>query len=207
MSLIKFLFSKTFIKQLAIALVVFLVLFFAFTKWLSSTTNHDEFREVPNLIGKKVDLAKKLLEEQDLVLGDIEYKEYNPKFPKGGIVEQNPKSNAKVKEGRKIYLSINKTEYRKVEVPNLKNQTKRQAESILTAIGFKIGEATYKPHFAKDAVMNLKHEGKVIVAGDKLPYTSVIDLVLGDGKLDYGEKAKTEEGAATQEGKTDDGTN
>ena len=206
MSLIKFLFSKTFLKQLGLALAVFLVLFFVFRQWMFSTTNHDEFREVPNLVGKKVEIAKKILEEQDLVLGDIEYKEYNPKFPKGGIVEHTPKKGAKVKEGRKVYISVNKTEYRKVELPNLANQTKRQAESILKAIGFKIGKITYKPHFAKDAVLYLEYKGNKIKEGEKLPYTSTVNLVLGDGKLSYGEKAKEESGV-TQEGNTNDGSN
>lgn len=202
MSLIKFLFSKTFLKQLGIALVVFLVLFFAFTQWMASTTNHDEFKEVPNLVGKKLDIAKKLLEERGLELADdVEYKDYNPKFPKEGIVEHTPKAGAKVKEGRKIYLSINKSEYRKLPLPSLKNKTKRQAVTSLEAMGFKIGEIEYKPHFAKDAVIDLKHKGKAVKAGDKLAYTSVIDLVLGDGKLDYGDKPKPTEESENGESK------
>jgi len=194
MSFIKFLFSKTILKQLTIALVVVFVLVFILTIWLASTTNHDGFREVPNLIGKKAEIAKRLLEKQDLKLGDIEYKDYNPKFPKGVIVEHSPKFGAKVKEGRKVYISVNKTEYRKVEVPSLKNQTKRQAVTSLEDAGFKIGDITYIPHFAKDAVMNLKYKGKVITVSEKLPSTSIIDLVLGNGELDYGEQPQTEEG-------------
>lgn len=207
MGLIKFLFSKSFIKHLGLALVVFVALFFVFTKWLSSTTNHDEFREVPNLVGKKIDIAKELLAERDLKLGDIEYKDYDPKYPKEGIVEQSPVSGSKVKEGRKIYLSINKSEYRLVPVPKLKDKTKRDAISLLTAMGFKIGEITYKPHFAEDAVMELKHKGKIVEGGSQLPYTSVIDIVLGDGKLDYGDETKTDENieGETIEGDTNEG--
>ncbi|MFD0964973.1 PASTA domain-containing protein [Pseudofulvibacter geojedonensis] len=195
MSLIKFLFSKVFLRQLVIASVIFLLLFFAFTKWMAATTNHDEFKEVPNLVGKKLDIAKKMLEERGLVLADdVEYKDYNPKYPKEGIVEHTPRPGAKVKAGRKIYLSINKSEYRKIPLPSLENKTKRQAVTSLTAMGFKIGEIAYKPHFAKDAVLYLEYKGKKVEAGEKLPYTSVIDLVLGDGKLDYGDKPKQEGG-------------
>ena len=39
--------------------------------------------------------------------------------------------------------------------------------------------------------MGLSHKGKTIKENDKLPYTSVIDLVLGDGELKYGEKGAT----------------
>jgi len=192
MGLLKFIFSKTFLKQLGLALVVFLVILFAFREWMASTTNHDEFTEVPNLVGKKLEITKGLLGERELTLGDIEYKDYNPKFPKEAIVEQSPSAGAKVKVGRKIYVTVNKSEYRLVRIPNLKDKTKRQAISTLKAIGFKIGEITYKPHFAKDAVIDLKHKGKKINKDDKLPYTSVIDLVLGDGKLNYSDKPKAE---------------
>ncbi len=191
MGLLKFIFSKTFLIQIGLAIVAFGVILFAFSRWMASTTNHDEFKEVPNLEGKKLDITKSLLEERDLVLGDVEYKDYDPKYPKEAIVEQNPIAGAKVKSGRKIYVSVNKSEYRLVRIPNLKDKTQRQAESTLKAIGFKIGKITYKPHFAKDAVMGLLHKGKTINENDKLPYTSVIDLVLGDGELNYGEKGAT----------------
>ena len=192
MGLLKFIFSKTFLKQIGMALVVFLLILFAFREWLASTTNHDEFTEVPNLAGKKLAITKGLLDERGLTLGDIEYKDYDPKFPKEAIVEQSPLAGAKVKVGRKIYITVNKSEYRLVRIPVLKDQTKRQAESTLRAIGFKIGKVTYKPHFAEDAVLELKHKGKKIKENDKLPYTSVIDLVLGDGKLNYSDKPKGE---------------
>ena len=191
MGLLKFIFSKTFLVQVGLAIVAFGLIVFAFSKWMASTTNHDVFTEVPNLEGKKLDISKSLLEERGLVLGEIDYKDYNPEFPKEAIVEQNPKVGAKVKSGRKIYVSVNKSEYRLVRIPNLNNKTQRQAESTLKAIGFKIGKITYKPHFAKDAVLGLSHKGKKIEDNDKLPYTSVIDLELGDGELNYGEKGAT----------------
>jgi beta-lactam-binding protein with PASTA domain len=190
MGLLKFIFSKAFLKQLGLALIVFLLILFALIKWMASTTNHDEFREVPNLEGKKLEITKNLLEERELTLGNIEYKDYNPKFPKEAIVEQTPVAGSKVKVGRKIYITVNKSEYRLVRIPDLKNKTKRQAESTLKAIGFKIGRITYKPHFAKNAVLDMLYKGKKIKKDDKLPYTSVIDLVLGDGKLNYSDKPK-----------------
>jgi len=146
------------------------------------------------LVGKKLDITKNLLEERELTMGDIEYKDYNPKYQKEAIVEQTPIAGSKVKVGRKIYITVNKSEYRLVRIPNLKDKTKRQAESTLKAKGFKIGKVTYKPHFAKDAVLGLMHKEKKIKENDKLPYTSVIDLILGDGKLNYSDKPKAESG-------------
>ena len=97
MGLLKFIFSKTFLIQIGLAIVAFGIIVFAFSQWMASTTNHDVFTEVPNLEGKKLEISKSLLEERNLTLGDIEYKDYDPKYPKEAIVEQNPVAGAKVK--------------------------------------------------------------------------------------------------------------
>ena len=49
MSFVKFLFSKAFLIQLGIALVVIVILVFGAMQWLDYTTNHDQRIEVPNL--------------------------------------------------------------------------------------------------------------------------------------------------------------
>ena len=193
MKLLKFLFSKSFLKQIGLAIIVFLLLVFGLRSWLASTTNHEDFREVPDLIGKKIEIVKQLLAERELTLGELDYKDYNPKYPKESVVEQTPSAKLKVKKGRKIYLTINKSEYRLVKVPNLKNKTKRQAVSTLEAIGFHIGKITYKPHFAENSVLELFHKGGKIKKGEQLPYTSTIDLILGDGKLNYSQNASSED--------------
>ena len=58
-------------------------------------------------------------------------------------------------------------------------------ESKLLSLGFKIGDITYKPDFAENAVLELSHNGKRLKAGDKLKKTAIIDMVLGDGQVNY----------------------
>ncbi|HSM63287.1 MAG TPA: hypothetical protein VK833_05050, partial [Gillisia sp.] len=48
-----------------------------------------------------------------------------------------------------------------------------------------IGSVTYKPDIAKDAVLELRHKGKLVEAGDELMKTAKIDLILGDGSGRY----------------------
>ena len=57
---------------------------------------------------------------------------------------------------------------------------KRQKDT-LEALGFEVGKLTYVDNIGKDMVLGLKHEGKRLNAGDMLPKTSKIDLVLGNG--------------------------
>lgn len=51
MNLFKFLVSKVFLKQIALAVVATVVLVFLALKWLKSSTNHGDFETVPQLTG------------------------------------------------------------------------------------------------------------------------------------------------------------
>mgnify|MGYP000273869406 CR=1 FL=1 len=68
MSLIKFLSSKTFLKQLGLAVVAIVVLSFILLKWLNISTNHGDFHTVPNLTGKSISVAQIELEQNNLEL-------------------------------------------------------------------------------------------------------------------------------------------
>jgi len=185
MSFIKFLFSKVFVKQLFIAVVVLLLLVFLILYWLKFTTNHNIEIEVPDLAKMSLDDAVKKLEKNDLRLEVLDSANFNPDYPKYSVIEQIPAAGNKVKENRKIYITLNPSGYRKVEIPPLSGRTKRQVEPTLRALGFEIGQIIYKPDMAKDRVLELRHKGKEILPGDILQITSVIDLVLGDGKERY----------------------
>ncbi len=194
MSLIKFIFSKAFVKQLIIAGIVLLLLVFLILYWLKFTTNHNQQIEVPDLAKMSLDDAVTKLKENDLRLEVLDSANYNPDYPKYSVIEQIPTAGSKVKENRKIYITLNPSGYRKVEIPPLAGRTKRQVEPTLRALGFEIGQIIYRPDMAKDRVLELRYKGKEILPGEILQITSVIDLVLGDGKLRYqGDSEDSEE--------------
>jgi len=182
MSLIQFLKSKTFFKQLAIAIVALIVILFLAMQYLSSTTNHGEFVVVPELTGKSLETVKIELNDNDLAMEIQDSANYNPKYPKYSVIEQYPKAGAQVKENRKIYLTLNPSGYRKVSVPNIVRRTFRQAKPTLETLGFEIGNVTYVDDIGEEEVIAIKYKGNTIKAGDMLPLTSKIDVVLGNGK-------------------------
>jgi beta-lactam-binding protein with PASTA domain len=182
MQLIKYLKSKIFIRTIITILVVFIVGIFLAMKFLSYKTNHDQRIEVPNLAKMELAEAVKSLEELDLNFVVIDSASYNPEYPPKSIIEQNPEAGDFVKEGRKIYLTLNPSSYRKIVVPNVLGKTKRQVVTQLTSAGFKIGESTYIPDIGRDVVRKLQFNGKELKAGMAIPKNSEIDLVLGDGK-------------------------
>ena len=181
MSLIKFLSSKTFLKQLGLAVVAIVVLSFILLKWLNISTNHGDFQTVPNLTGKSISVAQIELEQNNLELKIQDSANFNPKYARFSVIEQDPKAGAKVKKDRKIYITLNPSGYRKMSVPDLKERTFRQAKPTLEAIGFTVGKVTYVDNIGKDMVLKMTFEGKEIKPGDMLPKTSKIDLVLGNG--------------------------
>lgn len=181
MNFFRFVASKAFWIQVLLAIVVTVILVFLTMKWLGVNTNHGEAIEVP-------DLSKMQLEEVDQTLKDLNLQRvvldsanYNPDFPKYSVIEQTPEAGHQVKEGRKIYLKLNPNGYPKVEMPNLIRHTKRQVIPMLKSLGFELGDMTYKPDIAKDAVLELWANGKKIEPGDKIMKTTKINLVLGDG--------------------------
>lgn len=182
MNLIKFLTSKTFLKQVLLALVAIFVLCFIMLKWLKSSTNHGEFETVPDLTGKSISVANVELKQNNLVMQIQDSANFNPNYPKFSVVEQEPLAGTKVKENRKIYLTLNPSGYRKIQVPDLKERTFRQAKPMLEAVGFQVGKITYENNIGKDLVLKMRYKGKAIKKGDKLAKTSKIDLVLGNGK-------------------------
>ena len=185
MGFFKFIFSKVFLKQLLLALLVLVLLVFGLLYWLRASTNHDQRIAVPDLSKMSLGLVEQELENADLNYVVIDSSNYNPDFPTFSVIEQNPAAGKFVKEGRKIYLVLNPSGYRKIEIPELVGRTQRQVEPTLLALGFKIGKIDYRDHISSDEVLELRHDGKTLKVGDALRKTSVIDLVVGNGKGSY----------------------
>jgi len=182
MTFIKFLFTKTFLKQLLIAVIALGVLIFLTLTWLDSSTNHDQKIRVPSLAKMSLIDVEDKLNEVDLRFEILDSSNYNPDFPKYSVIEQIPKAGEYVKENRKIYLTLNRSGYPFIVIPDVVGRTRRQAEPTLIAMGFKIGKITYRPYIAEDEVLEIRNKGKKINPGDELQKTEVIDLVLGDGE-------------------------
>ena len=95
---------------------------------------------------------------------------------------QLTKSGVQLTILRKIYLTLNPVGYKKIKVPNVIQVTLRNAETLLNAVGFEVGELIYKNNIGKDMVLEIRYEGKKIKPGHTLRQRKKIDLVLGNGK-------------------------
>lgn len=198
MTFFQFVFTKHFLKQLLLAIVALLILAFLILWWLRISTHHNEKIAVPNLSKLSLDKVEEKLEEMDLRYEILDSANYNPSFPKYSVIDQIPKPGKFVKEDRKLYLTLNPSGYRKIEVPDVLGRTRRQVEPTLLALGFKIGKISYRPHIS-DNVLEMRFKGEKLTPGTSLQKTSVIDLIVGDESLN---RIQTEEEPAEENHET-----
>lgn len=161
-----------------IALMIVILFIFIFS--LNWCTHHNESRTVPYVLGKSFDEAGKILANAGFEV-EIQDSVYTDTTKPLTVIKQVPESDELVKVNRRVYLTINRAVPPMVELPNLKSYSYRSAEMALKNANLQVGQITYKPDFAKDAVLEILYNGNHIEPFTKLRMGSSISLVLGDG--------------------------
>jgi beta-lactam-binding protein with PASTA domain len=180
MSFKNFIFSKIFVKNLALAMAIGVGLIMILLIWLNIYTRHGQARSVPDFYGLTLDETAKLAKKNKLryvVVDSV----FTNLVPRGCIAEQNPKPGFKVKKTRRIVLTINAFSPEMVGVPNLVGLSKKQALAQIISAGLEVGKLNYKPDLSVDFVLDQLNNGKIVTQADSLQKGSVIDLVLGKG--------------------------
>lgn len=154
---------------------------FGLKTWLDSYTRHGENIAVPALIRLSYEEASSKLEALGLEAEILDTAEFNPKMPRGAVVDQYPPADALVKTGREIKLTINPMKPRKIELPDLVEKTKRRAIYDLESKGFVVGELEYVPYIGKDVVVDVKVKGLSVNPKERFDKGTVVSLVLGRG--------------------------
>ncbi|MBK9732609.1 MAG: PASTA domain-containing protein [Chitinophagaceae bacterium] len=177
---LNFISSRKFLYNILGAIGFYIGVFLLFAVFVRSFTKHGVAITVPDLEGKSLEEAIKLLHKSDLEYA-ITDSTYDAKKPALSVIDQNPGAASKVKDGRTIYLTVNASMAPEVKMPDLKDASLKQATMILESYSMKVGRLIYKPDLAKNVVLDQQFEGKPILPGDFIRKGSVIDLVLGDG--------------------------
>lgn len=172
-----FIFNKITANILAGALLV-IVLISGTGLMLDKITRHNLEITVPDLTNMSVDEAEKVVSANKMKLEVID-SVYVRRMGKGLIYRQNPKAGSKVKEGRRILLTINAVNAKKVMMPNLIGYSMRQAKAEILSKGLQIGRLEYVTDIATNNVLKQMHEGTEITPGTMIESESKIDLVLG----------------------------
>ncbi|KAA3645615.1 MAG: PASTA domain-containing protein [Bacteroidetes bacterium] len=177
---IKFLFSKTFIINLLIALLLLAGGLYATLNYLDDYSLHGQTLEVPNLEGKNFEQMDTLLNPTEFtaIITDSIY--LKDKIV-GEIVDQDPKPGKTVKQGRKIYITVAAAEPAKITMPDLVDLSLRQASSLMETYGLVVGKLSYRPDLCVNCILEQQLDGKPIAAGTKILKGIKIDLIIGHG--------------------------
>jgi beta-lactam-binding protein with PASTA domain len=173
-------FLKVILSNLLVITVIVVILITGVALVLKRITRHGESLTVPDITGMQLGDAEKLLTDRKLryIITDSLF--FEDKAP-SSILEQNPEPQAKVKEGRIIYLTINSNTAPLVSVPDLTDVTLRQANVMLQSVGLKTGELVYKPDIAQNVVLDQLYGGRSVKPPSRIPKGSIVDLVVGNG--------------------------
>jgi hypothetical protein len=160
--------------------ILALIIFFIFVFSLNWITHHDESKTVPSVLGKSFEEAQKILDKAGF---DVEIQDsiYVDTVAPLKVLKQIPESDEVVKVNRTVYLTINRADPPKVPMPNLVGFSFRSAEMELKNMGLRVGDTSYQPSFAKNAVIEQRYNGQLISAGTPIQMGSTISFVLGSG--------------------------
>jgi eukaryotic-like serine/threonine-protein kinase len=166
--------------HLLLAGTVFILLaIFYFYIYLPRFTNHGETITVPNIEGQSLEEMEETLAKRSLRY-EVNDSTYSDKHEPLTVIKQYPHAGSKVKEGRKIFISINRTTPPSVPVPNLIDGSVVNAEAVLRSNQLKRGKIELIPG-PFNIVKEMKYKGAIIEPLKRVPKGSVIDLVVMDG--------------------------
>ena len=132
--------------------------------------------DVPNVVGKQLSVATRLLEERHLRVSSSEVT--NSDVPAGQVISQSPEPGETVKEQRMVHLVVSKGAG-DITIPDLQGMSFDQAREKLKALGLSIGKISYTSDTSKD-------DGVVISqglqAGGKASKGATVDITINQTK-------------------------
>lgn len=173
--------KKIGIHTLGILGILFVLLFIFFRVYLPTYTNHGHTVTVPDLEGFHYDQLAGYLNERDLALVVTPDSGFVADAKPLHVLKQNPRPGTKVKQNRKIYVTLNAANAPLVNMPNLVNAPLKNAQEILSNFGLVRGDIVYVPDIGINVVLEQKYRGRNIKEGMEIAKGSQIDLVVGDG--------------------------
>ncbi len=157
-----------------------LILFFFFV-YLPASTNHGETITVPDLEGATIEELDDYLVKRNLRYEITEDSGYSANYAPLAVLKQFPLANSQVKENRKVYVTLNAKSPPLVRMPRLIDGSVKNAQLVLRTYDLLLGDITYVPDIAANAVLEQFYKGSTITEGEYVPKGAKIDLEVGDG--------------------------
>ena len=155
-----------------------LLFFLGYLPW---TTHHGETIAVPKITGMTLGKVADFLDERSLRFV-VQDSTYDPEQPPLTVLQQDPAPGARVKENRKIYLTVSMRTAPLVPMPKLLDLSLKTATITLHNLGMQLGDVTTVPDLQQNAVLKQRVGGRDVKPGERVAKNARIDLVVGDGQ-------------------------
>lgn len=152
-------------------ILAFLWAFLSFGNFWSNSTV-----DVPNVVGKQLSVATRLLEERHLRVSSSEVT--NSDVPAGQVISQSPEPGESVKEQRLVHLVVSKGAG-DITIPDLQGMSFDQAREKLKSLGLSIGKITYVSDTSKDDGIVISQG---LQAGGKASKGATVDITVNQTK-------------------------
>ncbi|WP_268035293.1 PASTA domain-containing protein [Algoriphagus sp. PAP.12] len=173
--------KKVIINIIVILALSFLLGFLFLQLYLPMYTNHGETVSVPDLSGYTFDESVDILDNAGLNYEVSLDSGFSTDEKALAVLKQIPAAEEQVKNGRKIYLTLNARNAPLIKMPNLVNLQLKNVQETLANMGLERGEIIYVPDIGINVVLEQRYRGVSISEGFEVPKGSKIDLVVGDG--------------------------
>tara|TARA_B100000963_G_C22485266_1_gene606590 strand:- start:137 stop:889 length:753 start_codon:yes stop_codon:yes gene_type:complete len=156
---------------------------FILDNYLDNLTMHGEKVIVPNVLKKKVNELDSILISRGFRY-EIMDSVWERRLPKGIVISQKPAAGDSVKQGRKVYLTINSRSDKMItlSIGSIINgtSTTNGAMEYLSSIDVDHDSTIFVPHDWNDIVLGFQDvKGKKLKDGDKIKAGSKIRLIVG----------------------------
>ena len=176
-------FSNWIVRNLLIAVAVVAVLVIGAMVFLNLVTQHNKELAVPDFSNMSVAEAEYAASQAGMRV-EVTDSVFVKRMKRGAVYRQNPVPGSKVKEGRRIVLTINAVNAKKVTMPDLVGLSLRQAKAELLSRGLVLNRLVYVQDMATNNVLKQLMGNREIEPGTMVDSESEIDLVLGLNDMD-----------------------
>ncbi|MDR0824626.1 MAG: PASTA domain-containing protein [Prevotella sp.] len=172
--------KNIYVKNLLMMAGVIIVIMIVILILLTFYTKHNESITIPAVKGLQVQEAIGILSSSDLKY-EISDSTYEAEGAPGSIIDQIPKERSNVKKRRTVFLVVKAKNVQMVVIPELKDYSRRQAESQLNSLGFTNVIIKEEPSAYQGLVISVSYKGKPLLPNQKIPKGSPLVMTVGAG--------------------------
>lgn len=175
----KFLFSKSFLINLAAAILFAGLVIWGIFKFIDNYTLHGETISVPSLEGLTITEVEEILTAKNLRYSILDSIYIEDAFG-GTVLEQNPAIDDLVKKNRTIYITVSKVIPPRVSMPNVVDMSLRLAIGKLKSYGLKV-KTQQRLSDCVNCILKQEISGKTVAPNEEVNKGSTVMLTIGIG--------------------------